>query len=319
MKWIAILALCALLATAALAQEAEPTAPEEIVEQILELQRRIEELMAALPPEVRAELRRRLAEAPSPVATAAPAETAVEPAVTATEVVAPIAEAVTEPTAETAEPAVVEPATETAVEAIAETATAPETHAGGTPAPQETAPAVPTAAAAPSAAPAATAPPSGEGLPRLIRRRSKRPPCNTLRLLDENGDGIVSSADRYWRYLYIWSDKNGDGQIQEREVASAYDRKIREIAVSLETFARIKGGLGEARVEDRIVLDLRGDGFNDRARRDDGVLAVDAGALARGDGPRLLGAGGEVLEGFVAFRAGLRLEISGQVTELNCP
>ncbi len=256
-KWTLTFALWALLLPAAGAQEASATASrEEIVERVLDLQRQIEELLAALPPEVRADLRRRLAEPP-----------AAEPA----------------PVIAEASPPIVAPK----------------------PAPTATTP--------------AAEPVPSDGIPKLIRRRSRRAPCNTLRPLDENGDGKISSADRYWRHLYVWTDKNGDRQVQDREVESAYHLKIREIAVSLETFIRIKGGLSEVRVEDQVVLDLRGDGFSERARRDDGVLVIDAGALARGDGPRLLGPGAEPLGGFVPFRSGLSLELSGEVTELNCP
>ena len=255
---IAVLALCLCLAPVARGQEAsDPASEEEIVARVLELKRLIEELMATLPPEIRDELRRRLA-AVSP----APAES-------------------TDPVAEPApviEPAVPEaPAVEAPVE-----------------------------------------PPPREGIPKLIERR-RRPACNTLNALDENDDGKISSADRYWRYVYLWTDRNGDGQLQDREVESAYDRKVREIAVSLETFIRAKGNLGEIRVEDRIVLDLRGDGFSERSRGDDGVLVVAADALGRGDGPRLLEAGGGPLSGFQPFRAGLRLEVAGAVTELSCP
>ena len=297
MRWIVPVILCALLSPAARAQEApaEP-AQEEIVEQILELQRRIEELMAALPPGVRTELRRRLAEPPPP----AP----VPPVPAATEDV------------------VAAPAIEPIVEPVAEPAGEPTPEPTGAPAPPVAAESTRVIAAASPGATDATAPataPSAEGLPKLIRRRSQRAPCNTLRPLDENGDGKISSADRYWRYFYLWTDRNGDNQLQDREVESAYERKVRELAVSLETFVRTKGGLGEVRIDDRVVLDLRGDGFSERSRRDDGILVVDAGALGRGDGPRLLGPGGEALEGFQAFRSGLRLEVAGEVTALNCP
>ncbi len=259
MKQIATFVLCAFLLPAVEAQEASTTpSQEEIVERILELQRRIDELMADLTPEARAEVRRRLA-GPD---VAPPAKV-------------PIRKTAREPTAPAAE------------------ATASE------------------------AAIADATPPSD--IPKLIRRRSRRAPCNTLRRLDENADGKISSADRYWRYLYLWTDRNGDRRMQDREVESAYDRRVREIAVSLETFNRTKGGLGEIRIEDRVVLDLRGDGFSERGRRDDGVLVVDADALRRGDGPRLLGPGGEALEGLQPFRSGLRLEIAAQVTTLNCP
>ncbi|MCP3935864.1 MAG: hypothetical protein GY708_10885, partial [Actinomycetia bacterium] len=237
-------------------------------------------LMALLPPEAREELRRRLAEAP----------------------------AAENPPFSKGGSSDVEPA-------------ATEAMSASDPAAPQIAEAIPETMETSAPAPAATAtePIPGDGIPKLIRRRSRRAPCNTLRPFDENGDGKISSADRYWRYVYIWSDRNGDRQPQDREVASAYDRKVREISVSLETFIRVKGGLGAIRVGDLIVLDLRGDGFSERGGGDDGILVVDAGALGRGNGPRLLGAGGEPLDGFVPFRSGLRLELASGVTELNCP
>ncbi len=249
-------------------EEAGTPSPEELVERILELHRRIEELMAELPPEARAEVLRRLAESAAAPPDAAP------------------------PAVESAPPAVPEPAP----------------------------PAVPEPAPpAPPLPPPVVEPVPASDVPKLIRRRSRRPECNTLRPLDENGDGRISAADRYWRHLYLWTDRNGDRQPQEREVASAYDRRVREIAVSLETFIRSKGGLGEIRIEEAVVLDLRGDGFAERARRDDAVLVVDATALSRGGGPRLLGPGGEALEGYQPFRSGLRLDVAGELTEITCP
>ena len=154
----------------------------------------------------------------------------------------------------------------------------------------------------------------------LLRRRNQRPACNTLHILDENADGKISSQDRNWRHLYLWTDKNADGQRQEREIESTYDRGVRELSLSLETFIRTKGGLGEMRLDEHIVLDLRGDGFSDRARRDDGILLLDATSIQRGEGPKLLGPEGEVLDGYQPFRPGLRLQsATGQVTSLNCP
>ncbi len=289
-RWLVTFALFSLLLPGTQAQEASaPPSQEEIVDSILELQRQIEELLSTLPPEVSAELRQRLAKppeaglssAPAPLADASVAAPAVEPD-----------ESDVEPTA--ADPApTVEPAT-----TIAEAA--PPTEAR----PAATTPVKP----APS-----------DGIPKLIKRRSRRAPCNTLLALDENGDGKISSADRYWRHLYLWTDKNDDRQLQDREVESAYEHKVREIAVSLETFIRAKGSLGEIRVEDQIVFDLRGDGFSDRDRRDDGILVVDASALARGNGPQILGARAEPKSGFIAFRKGLSLDLSGEITELNCP
>ncbi len=288
-KRIQAVVIAALLVAAPGWAQEEPATqpPEEIVERILELHGQIEQLLAALAPEARDELRRRLARlegaepgqplpavpAPDQIVEAPPPERAPTPA-------APAAS----PTAE-ADPGAMEAPESAPVTAVA----------------------------------AATHPPPASEIPKLIRRRSRRAECNTLRPLDENGDGKISSADRYWRYLYLWTDKNSDSQVQEREVESAYDRRVREIAASLETFIRTKGGLGEIRIEDRVVLDLKGDGFSERARGDDGVLVVDATALRRGDGPRLLGPGGETLDGFQPFRSGLRLEASGNVLELSCP
>ncbi|MCP3957945.1 MAG: hypothetical protein GY719_08845 [bacterium] len=234
-----ILAALLLAAAAGAQEEAAPETDEQIVERILALGRQIDELMELLSPEIREEVRRRLAEPPTEA----------------------------EPKAE------------------------------------------------PTPAPAVTTPPPP--LPRRIRRRRE---CNTLVPLDENADGKINAADRHWRHLFLWTDRNGDGQMQDREIESAYDRRVRELAVSLETFLHNKGSLGEVRVEDHIVLDLRGDGFADRSRRDDGVLVVDATALARGQGPEIQGPAGETLDGYQAFRSGLRIQdTSGKVTEIDCP
>jgi hypothetical protein len=166
-----------------------------------------------------------------------------------------------------------------------------------------------------SAPPPVVAPPAVEATsPRPQRRR--RRVCNTLLAFDSNGDGKVDATDRYWRYLYLWTDRNRDGRVEEREIVLPFDKKVREIAVHLETFQK-KKGLGEIRLGENILLDMKGDGFGGA---DDTVLVVDAMALGRRDGPRLVGADGNVLEGYVAFRDGLSLrDAVGTVTELNCP
>ena len=298
-KWITTLVACVCLLPTVGAQEAStPPSQEALVERILELQRQIEELMANLPPAAQAELRKRLATPPAPpkiVAVPSPEPTQVL-AVPKVEPAPPTASVPHEGDRQSI-------TTEAAPEITAAPEATPVLEATPTPAPTP---------------PVATAAPN-DVVPKLIKRRSRRAPCNTLHRLDENGDGKINSSDRYWRYFYLWTDKNRDRQVQDREVDSAYDRKVREIAVSLETFIRTKGSLGEVRIEDQVVLDLRGDGFSERARGDDGVLVVDTDALARGNGPRLLDASGEPLAGFQPFRSGLRLELSGEVTALNCP
>lgn len=230
-------ALLALLAGAAPAQDA----PDEIVERIRELRREIDELLARLPPELREEVRRSLAEPPPP--------------------------------------------------------------------------AVPEASAAAPAAPVSPPPPPSPPSPPPPRR--PRTACNTLTAFDTDGDGKVDARDRYWRYLYLWLDRNGNGRMEEREIVSPFDRKVREIATDLDGFAGAKGLYGEIRRGDYLVLDLRGDGFDGK---DDGVLLVDAGALARGDGPRLLSAEGEEIAGVQPFQRGWRLrDADGTVTRLTCP
>ncbi len=171
---------------------------------------------------------------------------------------------------------------------------------------------------APPVASTPPAPSASSGIP-VLKRRPVRETCNTLVPLDENGDGRISAADRLWRHLYVWTDKNKDRQMQEKEVESAYARGVREISTSVETFIRSKGNLGEIRIKENIVLDLRGDGFSERSRQDDGVLLIDASAVARGDGPEILDDRGAVLGDLQPFRAGLQVRTGDQITPLSCP
>lgn len=150
--------------------------------------------------------------------------------------------------------------------------------------------------------------------------------CNTLTVFDTREDGRIDAGDRYWRYLYLWTDRNADGEVAQHEVRSAFDAGIRAIAVNLDRFEGEDDEAGLVRVGRWIVLDPAGDGFSGEApgevtgRTDDGALTVDASALGRFSGPRLLGPDGRPLEGMQPFRAGLSLrEASGRVVELTCP
>lgn len=237
---LVLLVFLCLLAPAAAAQEPTPE-QEVLMEEIRALRKRLDELLAQLPPH----LRERLDEVP-------PAEPpAAEP------------------------PAAVEP---------------------------------------PSVEPPSVEPPAAEPPPPPRRRR--RSSCNTLLAFDENDDGRVDASDRYWRYLYLWNDRNGNGEMEEREILNPFDEKVRHISVDLETFEKTKG-IGEIRLGEAVTLDLKGDGFGGG---DDAVLAVDATSLGRRGGPQLLDAEGRVLEGIVAFRPGLALrDADGSLVELDCP
>lgn len=141
--------------------------------------------------------------------------------------------------------------------------------------------------------------------------------CDSLRPFDSNGDGVVSAADRYWRYLYLGIDGDGDGRIEAPELKSAFERGVRGISMRLDTFARVKGADGLIRLRDQVVFDLGGDGFGDS---DDAVLAVDATSLSRGTGPQVLDASGEPVSGVQPFEPGWKLrDSSGRVTQLRCP
>lgn len=167
---------------------------------------------------------------------------------------------------------------------------------------------------------AVTEPSKQQGPTPQTRRQSRRPTCNSLDPLDENGDGKINAQDRYWRYLYVWIDHNRDGQRQEKEVESVYAAGVREIANGLGIFYRKKGSVGEIRRGDTLLLDLAGNGFGSGRRPDDGVLMVDADGLGRGDGPQVLDADGADVTGIEPFVAGWQMRLAdGGVLTLNCP
>lgn len=171
----------------------------------------------------------------------------------------------------------------------------------------------------PVASPTAASPGAAEGIAAATPTT-----CNTLWRFDSDRDGMISAVDRYWRHLYLWTDANGDGAVQEDEIESAFERGVRAIAVALDVFERRgkDAGRGEIEVTDVIVLDVAGDGFDGttEAGIDDGVLMVDAGRIARGDGPALIDETDIPLAGFQAFRRGLRLrEANGTDLMLSCP
>jgi len=200
------------------------------------------------------------------------------------------------------------PAAEPAPEAAAEPA--PEAATGAAP---QAASSAPGAGGSRSGPPPLVAP----SLPAKIEPTS----CNTLWLFDTDRSGNVDGADRYWRHLYLWRDKNGDGLLQDEEVLSAYEHGVRQIAVALDSFRRKNESVGEIEIDRYVILDVQGNGFDGiTGNGDDGALVVDASRLQRGVGPQLLSPEGEELEGFQPFRHGLRLrQDSGEELLLSCP
>jgi hypothetical protein len=133
------------------------------------------------------------------------------------------------------------------------------------------------------------------------------PACSFLAPFDSDGDGQVSTRDRYWRYLYAFRDGNGDGTAQEGEVTDLYAAGVRAVAVDLSGFRDADGGFGRVRADRRIRLAL-----DDPAGALPALLAVDAGRLGRGNGPELVDGSGVPAAGIVALEAGQRLVVEGR-------
>jgi hypothetical protein len=140
------------------------------------------------------------------------------------------------------------------------------------------------------------------------------PRCNLLEPFDTDGDGVVSARDRYWRYLYLWRDANGDRRVQATEAVDLYEAGVQEIAVALD-FAKLReGGRGRVETGRQVLLDL--DDFQGL----EGVLAVDTDRLARGSGPAVLtGEGAAPLTGIQPIEAGWQLAFDdGETIVLTC-
>jgi hypothetical protein len=159
--------------------------------------------------------------------------------------------------------------------------------------------------APPTSAPIPTAPPP---LPPPRRGR-----CNALKVFDDNRDGVLDAADGVWRFLYLWNDRNGNGQVDKKEVDSAFARGVRTIAADLGSFEHKKGWAGDIDVTDTVTFDF--------ARKDQPVLVIEAGDFNRGDGgPKLQGPDGQPLTGTLPFTGGWQLVYpDGTRVTLDCP
>ncbi len=127
----------------------------------------------------------------------------------------------------------------------------------------------------------------------------------------------MSGADRYWRYLRLWTG-SGDDEPRPSELASLYELEIRELDVGLSRFRtsdEIRGDI--VTDDDGIRLDLLGRAASLAASA---LLVIDAGRLARGGELRLVDSDGEPLAGYRVLRPGVTLESAdGSSWPIGCP
>jgi hypothetical protein len=103
------------------------------------------------------------------------------------------------------------------------------------------------------------------------------PICGGFQLLDSDHNGLVSGADRQWRFLRLWFD-NGDGQPEDDEIESLYTLGVEAIDVGLRFYTNSSGDSEDIDIDDTIQL--RNVGKRGQRRRI-GTLVVDSDRLAR--------------------------------------
>jgi hypothetical protein len=143
------------------------------------------------------------------------------------------------------------------------------------------------------------------------------PRCNTLLLFDTNGDGLFSGADRHWRHFLLWTDRDGNGAVDDKEAEQLFAAGVRNLELGLGKWHDRRGDVGDLRIDERIrivFVPRRGDPT-------EGLLAVDADRLREAGGPSLVDATtGEPLPGTVVLRPGLGLRVeSGEIYPFDCP
>lgn len=213
---------------------------EEVILQILELKQRIEDLLIALPPEVRQEVERRWRDR-------LPTTEDLQPETTTTD-----EDSVTE----------TEPM-ESAVEVA------------------------PIVDATPVAEPVPAPSPSEE-------IAESPPPCGGFHLFDTNGDGVISGADRQWRFFRLWFD-NGDGNLDETELESLFELGVRQIDVNLHFYTNEEGNSEDVDAGELIELIQVGTG---KSPRRTGVLVINSDRLARDGVLNISGSEGDPLSGY---------------------
>ncbi|MEE9562925.1 MAG: hypothetical protein V3W50_07645 [Thermoanaerobaculia bacterium] len=142
------------------------------------------------------------------------------------------------------------------------------------------------------------------------------PVCGTLTPFDTNEDGLVSGADRYWRYLRLELE-GGGASLEAQGPSGLYELGIRTIDVNLNFFTTPDKEKGDIDVDEAIHIELVGKG---RLAGESGVLVIDADRLARGGEIKLVDGSGTLLAGIQTLRPGLALETAdGSRLPLLCP
>lgn len=118
--------------------------------------------------------------------------------------------------------------------------------------------------------------------------------CVHLAVFDTNGDRVVSSGDRYWRYLRLWND-NGDGVVNEElEIDSLFELGIRHIRVELDYYSLPEDVTGDIELGEQVRFVMTG---LERGASS-ALLVVQAERMSRGGEVRLADASGEPLIGY---------------------
>jgi hypothetical protein len=142
------------------------------------------------------------------------------------------------------------------------------------------------------------------------------PVCGTLTPFDSNDDGVLSGADRYWRYLRLELE-GGAASLEVQGPSSLYELGIRTLDVNLKFFTTPDKERGDIDVNEAIHISLVGKG---RLAGESGVLVIDADRLARGGEIKLVDGSGTLLAGIQALSPGLALETGdGGRLPLLCP
>jgi hypothetical protein len=273
------------------AQDEEVPSPEDIeriIEDILELRGQAASLLEALPPELKREVERRWLE----LQTAAAEVVAEE---------APQDESIVETPSEPAIP-------------VAAEATDPPSDLPPPPEPDSQ----PTLEPEPELEPTVTSEEVSEPAPESMPEPEPEPAkeCDSLGPFDTNGDGVISAADRNWRYLRLRADMGGRST-DMGDLESLYDLEIREIDVNLRFYKLSDGAAGDIFIDDRIRFDLLG---KRKSSRRSMILFVQASRLARSGELQLVNSSGALLAGDQPLAPGVALQTAeGSRLPLLCP